>query len=588
MLYRLIAESYKKLDATTKRLELINILVDLLKQTPVSIVDKVVYLTQGKLYPDYEGVEIGVADKLCLRTLHLVSGLSLESLEREYDVLGDIGLVAEKAVQLRPQVKLFSKPLTVEVVYETLDLMARTTGEGSLEAKLRHLSGLLADALPLEAKYILRTVTGKLRLGVADYTVLDALSESFAGGVENRGILENAYNITSDLGAIAKAVAVRGLRGVRGFKVRVGKPIRPMLAERLSSAEEVLEKLGGRCAAEYKLDGERFQIHKSGRDVTVFSRRLENITRHYPDAVSLVLRFVKAKEAILEAEAVAVDEWTGVYRPFQELMHRRRKFGVEEAVKNYPIAVNFFDILFSDGEDHTVKPYLERRRILEKTVIEGEAVKIVPMKLSSDTGEIESFLGEAIADGCEGLVIKDVEGHYRAGAREFSWIKLKREYRSAVEDTFDLVIVGAFHGKGRRAGRYGTFLLSAYDRQSDSFRSITKIGTGFTDKDLESFPKLLEPQLLDHKHPRVDSRMEAAVWFRPLVVIEVIASEITLSPIHSCALDSVRKGSGLALRFPKFTGRIRSDKAPEDATSCSEVEQMYRRHLKKIEEPAVA
>ncbi len=584
--FSLLAEAYEKMEATTKRLELTDILVALFLKVPKEIIDKVVYLTQGKLYPDYLGVEIGVGERLALRAISMASGLTMQKVESYLRELGDLGLTAEKALRSKKQVTFFKQPLTIKRVYDTLDKMAKAIGEKSQDLKLRLLTGLLNDAEPIEAKHIIRIVVGKLRLGIADYTVLDALALAFTGSKDNRPELERAYNISSDLGAVAKAVAEGGLKAIKEFKIQVGKPIRPMLAERLTTPDEIVAKIGGLCAAEYKYDGERVQVHKDGDDVTLFSRRLENITNHYPDVIELVQKNVKAKTAILEGEIVAVDIDTGDFLPFQELMHRRRKYGIEKAMEQYPVSIFFFDILYADGVDYTTRPYQERRKILNEIVVTNERIQLSKVLFTSDPREIEAFMEQAIQDGCEGLVVKDPRSIYRAGAREFLWIKLKREYRSELTDTLDLVIVGAFHGRGRRAGKYGAYLVAAYDDEADMFRTTCKVGTGFTDEDLAKFTEMLQPLKIDHKHPRVDSKMEADVWFVPEVVIEVIASEITLSPIHTAGFGSVKPGSGLALRFPKFTGRIRSDKRPEDATTVRELIEMYKSQLKVIKEEA--
>ncbi|MGB9659543.1 MAG: ATP-dependent DNA ligase [Nitrososphaerales archaeon] len=588
MLYSIIADTYEKIEETTKRLEITDYLVDLFKKTDPNLIDKVVYLTQGKLYPDYVGIEIGVAEKLAIKAIGFATGRDLESIEKIYKKMGDIGLVAQEVLKDRAQATLFREPLTVERVYETLDKMAKMSGPGSIDAKLKYISSLFNDATPKEARYIIRTITGELRLGVADYTVLDALAIAYTNDKSNRPLLERAYNLSSDLGAIAKTVATEGLNGIKRFRITLGKPIRPMLAERLETAQEIVEKLEGRSVAEYKLDGERIQIHKDGKSVNLFSRRLENITHHYPDVKDLVRSNLKADKVIAEAECVAMNIDTGELLPFQELMHRRRKYGIEEAMRAYPVSLFFFDVLYLNGEDLTQRPYSERREILEKIIIKDDRVRVVQSIKSNDPKEIENFMEQAISDGCEGLVIKDVNSVYRAGAREFSWIKLKREYRSELKDTLDLVIVGAFHGRGRRAGKYGAFLLAAYDKDADIFRTVCKIGTGFTDEDLEKFPKMLTPYKIAHKHGRVDSKLEADVWFVPQVVVETIAAEITVSPTHTCCMDAIRKGSGLALRFPKYTGKIRDDKAPEDATTVKEILEMYKGQLKRIEKEAVS
>jgi DNA ligase-1 len=581
-----IADAYERIEATTKRLEITDLLVALLKDTPKEVIDKVAYLTQGKLYPDFCGVEIGVAEKLAVKALARASGKKESEVQEDLKRSGDIGGTAQVFVSGKKQVTFFQEPLTVQKVYETLDKMARTSGSGAVDVKLSLLAGLLAAAIPTEAKYIMRTVTGNLRLGVADMTVLDALAVAYGGGKEARELVERAYNICSDLGRVARTLAEEGIEGIKRFRVSISEPIRPMLAERLPSPEEILEKLGGRCVAEYKYDGERLQGHKQGKNVVLYSRRCENISGQYPDAVRLMRDYVKAKDAILECECVAVDPDTGEMRPFQELMHRRRKYGIEKAIQDYPISLFMFEALYVDGEDLTLEPYPTRRKLLEKTVKVSDRVKLADNIIADNVDKLEKFFLEAIENGCEGLVCKSVakDSVYQAGARGWLWIKYKRDYKSEMTDTVDLVVVGAFHGRGKRAGSYGALLLAAYNQEDDTFETVTKCGTGFTDEDLEKLPSLMQNHLIKQKHSRVNSLLKADVWFEPFVVIEVLGAEVTLSPIHTCAMDSVRKGSGLAIRFPRFTGKYRDDKAPEDATTSVEMLEMYRNQLKKISE----
>ncbi|MEM1756641.1 MAG: ATP-dependent DNA ligase, partial [Candidatus Bathyarchaeia archaeon] len=498
MLYAEIANVYEEIEATTKRLEMTDLLVGLLKKTPKEIIDKVVYLTQGKLYPDFVKLEIGVAERLAIKALARASGRSEAEIEDDLKKSGDIGETAQKFIAQKKQVTFFQKPLTVQRVYETLDKIARTTGEGAIDAKIALLAGLLADANPREAKYLMRTVTGNLRLGIADMTVLDALAIAYGGGKNARELIERAYNISSDLGKVAKVLAEKGIEGIKEFKVTVGLPIRPMLAERLSSPEEILEKLNGRCIAEYKYDGERIQAHKIGDQVTLFSRRLEDITDQYPDAVELLRQNVMAKEAILEGECVAINPDTGEMLPFQELMHRRRKYEIEKAMKDYPISLFMFDALYVDGRDLTLEPYPIRREVLEKVIREGDRIKIAKSIFTSDVKELETFFLEAVEEGCEGLVCKSVgkDSIYQAGARGWLWIKYKRDYKSEMTDTVDLVVVGAFHGRGKRAGTYGALLLAAYNPKNDTFETVTKCGTGFTDEDLAKLPEILNKHVI--------------------------------------------------------------------------------------------
>ena len=586
-----LVDTFEKMEQTTSRLMLTDHLVCLLKKTPPNAIDKVVYLIQGKLYPDYEGIELGLAEKMVLRALsQSIAGLDTDSLSKAYRETGDLGDAASKIISAKKnknQVALFpSEKMTVERVYLTLDKTARTAGPGSQELKIRQVSSLLNDSTAREARFVLKLIMGKLRLGIADYTVMDALAIAFTDSKSNRSILENAYNVTSDLGNIAKILAANGIESVKSLQISLYKPIRPMLAERVGTAEEALERMTGIAAAEYKLDGERIQIHKGKDRIELFSRRLEKITHHFPDIVDAIAKSLKStEEIILEGEVVAFDLQTLELLPFQELMHRRRKHGIQEAMEEYPVILNVFDVLLVNGSAKTSLMYSQRRDLIEKFIIRKHSnnndnkIRQVPQTLVKNADQISEFMTCAIQNGCEGLMIKQLNSIYRAGAREYAWIKLKREYQSELADTLDLVIVGALYGRGRRVGKYGALLLAAYDSASDIFRSTCKVGTGFTDKHLEDFYTNLEKHKIEHKHARVDTRMEMDVWFEPKIVIEVIASEVTLSPSHTAAMGSIRQNYGLALRFPKFTGKVRDDKNPEDATDVTELVSMYRQQM---------
>ncbi len=586
MRYSLLADSYEKIEATTKRLEMTDYLVKFLKKTPQDILDKVVYLTQGKLYPDFVDIEIGIAEKLAVRAVSKATGRSEKEIKEDLKTTGDLGETAQKFLKKKIQTTFFQQPLTVQNVYESLDKMAKASGPGSMDQKINLLAGLLTNATPKEAKYIVRTVTGSLRLGIADMTVLDALAIAYGGGKETREDLERAYNISSDLGRVAKTVAEKGIKSIKKFKVVIGEPIRPMLTERLGSPQEILEKLGGKCMAEYKYDGERIQAHKQSDNVILFSRRLEDITDQYPDGRELVRNHVKAKEVIIEAECVAIDPDTGEMKPFQELMHRRRKYGIKKAMEEYPVSLFIFDALYIDGKDLTRESYPIRHEYLKKVIEKSDHVRLAEYIITDDSDKLERFFEKAVEDGCEGLICKSIneDAIYQAGARGWLWIKYKRDYKSEMTDTVDLVIVGAFHGRGKRAGTYGALLLAAYDQEEDTFKTVTKCGTGFTDEDLEKLPKMMKKHEITHRHPRVLSAIEADVWFEPRIVIETIGAEITLSPIHTSAMNTIRKGSGLAIRFPRFTGNYRLDKSAEDATTVGEIIEMYRGQLKKVGE----
>ncbi len=584
MKFSLVADTLKYMENTTKRLELTQYLVDLFKLTPPDIISKVVYLLQGKLRPDHEGVEIGIAEKIAIKALSKSSGISVAKIENKYKDIGDFGQATAQILEKKTQTTFLSQDITVERVYDTLYKISELRGTRSQDMKMKYIFSLLNDATPIEAGFIVKIITSNLRLGIADYTILDALAIAFTGSKENRPVLEHAYNVCSDLGKVAEAVANNGTESLKDFQVEMFSPIRPMLAERVKSPQEAHEKMGKEIAAEYKLDGERVQIHVQDNKIILYSRSLENITNYYPDIVENISKSLDTKKVILEAEIVAINEDTGEFLPFQELMHRRRKYKIAKAVQEYPVTVNFFDVLYINGKSCLDSPYKERRKILEKIVKEDSFAKVIPMTITHTDDEVEDILENAINSGCEGLMLKQLDGTYRAGARGSNWLKLKREYRNELGDSLDLVIVGAFYGKGRRTGRYGALLLSAYDRKTDTFPSLCKVGTGFTDENLDQFYQILSDKITIKKDPRIQSGLEADVWFEPEVVIEIVASEITLSPIHKVAQDKIRKGSGLALRFPKFTGRIRFEKTSENATSIDEIVILYNNQKRVIQD----
>jgi DNA ligase-1 len=577
MQYSTLVDFYARLEATAKRLEMTDILAELFGVAESEELEHLIYLTQGKIHPDWTGEpEIGMAEKMVIETISRASGRKKSQVEDLLAESGDIGLAAEESLIDKRQSMLGEKPLSVSDVYTVFDQIANESGKGSSSRKIDRLVRVMVNSSPLGARYIARTVVGTLRLGVGDMTILDALSLAFTGSTENRGQLERAYNLTSDLGAVAKTLAEEGLETAANARIILGKPIRMMLAQRLSTPEEIIEKLET-CSAEYKLDGERFQIHKDGDLIQIFSRRLENITAMYPDAVKMVGSQVKAKNAVLEGEGVAIDAETGEIKSFQTLMRRRRKHRIEEMAERYPIAVFLFECLYVDGEDLTLESYTKRRATLQDIVEGTERFKLVRALQTSEVSQLVDFFEEAISDGTEGLVVKSTaeDSIYRAGARSWLWVKLKASYQSKMVEPVDLVAVGAFHGRGRRAGRYGALLMASYDPEEDKFRTVCKVGSGFKDEDLLSFPELLDGERVEIKPENVDSLIDAEVWFRPKVVMELLGDEITLSPIHTCAFDRLRKESGLAVRFPRFL-RLREDKAPEDATTVDEIVDMYR------------
>ncbi|MFW9796415.1 MAG: ATP-dependent DNA ligase [Candidatus Thorarchaeota archaeon] len=579
MLYETLATAYDEVETTSGNLEKIRIFSELLQKADPSEVRQLVALTIGQLHPDWKSQpEIGIAEKMAIQVVASAASVPESDVRKILQKTGDIGSTAESLLQESAQATLFSEELTVSTVYDILDQASKVSGSGSNKIKVSKLVGLLTDSKPIEARYILRTVTGSLRLGLGHMGLLDALAIAFTDNKENRNDLEAAFNVCSDLGKVASVLAEKGIDAVRATKTNVGIPIRMMAAKKLSSPEEIIEKAGGKVLVENKYDGERVQVHKDGNEVILYSRRQEVITAQYPDVVELVQRHIKAETCVMEGECVAIDPSTGRMKPFQELMRRRRKTDIEATQAEVPVALFFFDILFSDGEDVTSLPMLKRRGLMERIVETTDRVHLTVAELTDDPERLHEIFEESIGSGHEGVIAKAThnDSTYQAGSRSWLWIKLKASYTEGLADSADLVIVGAIHGRGKRAGLYGAILASAYDVDNDTYPTVCKIGTGFTDEMLAEFKERLDEHKLERKNPKVISDIDADVWFEPVEVIEVLGDEITLSPTHPAGRKILKEG-GLAIRFPRFTGRWRDDKDPTQATTVDDLIEVFER-----------
>ena len=583
MLYREVADFYEKVEATTKRLEITALLVDMLRNASCDEIANVVYMTHGRLFPDFYPEKIGMAEKMAIRTLSTVCRMEQSKVEAMWKQVGDTGLLGEQMLRSSSPSGLGSEALTVNEVHGSLSKMALSSGPGSQETKINLLARLLASSTPVEAKYILRIVMGKMRIGVAAMTLIDALSATFATK-EDRDAVEIAFNITSDLGRVAAALCTKGMDGLSTLGLEVNVPVRSMLAERLPGLDEILAKMGGTAALDFKYDGLRMQAHIGDGRVRLFSRQLEEITDQFPEMLKAIASAFRGRSGIIEGECVPVDINTGEMLPFQVVSRRRgRKHGLEEAVEEFPVTLFLFDILLLDGRNFMDVPYRERRKKLEETIAENDRVKLSTVKFVSTAAEAEDFFNFALQSGCEGVVAKSPadESVYQPGARGWLWIKYKKDYKAEMIDTVDLAVVGAFAGRGRRSGTYGALLMATYDKERQVFETVTKLGSGFDDETLFSLPDMLKTSLLPAKSGEVESRMVADFWFRPALVLEVIGAEVTHSPVHTCNWGKIKEGSGLAVRFPRFTGKFRKDKGAYDATSSGEILEMYRMQLKK-------
>ncbi len=574
------ANDLDKLEKTSSRLTLIDILSELFKKATSDEVREICYLVQGRVAPFYEATEIGMAENMVAVSIAKAFNSSKDEVISSYRSLGNMGLAAQK---LSSEAKLKEKGLFVSEVFKELLLIANTGGEGSVEKKISILSKLLSELDPVSVKHVVNIPLGTLRLGIGDPTVMDSLSLAKTGTKKLRPVIEDAYNKTSDLGEIAKTFFEQGENGLEKVHITVGKPVRPALAERVPNAAEAVKRLGEEFGAEPKFDGFRVAIHKNGDDVLLFSRNLENTTNSFPDIVEYVKREVKAKSAILEGEAIAYNPVTSEFMPFQETSKRRRKHNISEVAEKLPLMVFAFDLLYLNGEDITYMTYQERRKHLSIILpSSNEAIKISEERLLHNEEEVMGFFNEAIERGLEGLMLKKLDSPYKAGGRGFHWIKFKRSQAGKLNDTVDCVLLGIYTGRGKRTEfGVGGLLVGIYNRKKDIFESISRIGTGLKDEDFRQLHEIGTKLRLEHKPPRVSSVVYPSYWVSPKVVLEIIADEITRSPIHTAGASEDPEKLGYALRFPRVVRFRENDKKPEDATDLEEIKRLYSLQYKR-------
>ena len=575
-----LAFYFEKLEQTSSRLALIDILSDLFKHTSKDEIDKIIYLTQGRIAPFFEPLEIGMAEKNVAESIARAYGSTKENVLKLYKKLGDMGLVADDMNKRHPRENedrfSIKSRMTVSDVFEILTKIAKTSGEGTVEKRQTLLSDLLKKMDSLSAKFLVRIPLGNLRLGIGDPTILDGLALAKLGDKSKRKLLEGAYNRTSDLGLIGRALWEEGLMAVQKLKVMVGKPIRSELCERLPNPEKVIEKMG-KVNAQLKYDGFRVQIHKDDNKVSMFSRNLENMTHMFPELIEGTLKQVKAKTAILDTEALAYQKESEEFLPFQETTKRRRKHNIAEMAKNLPLRAFVFDILYANGKSLIDTPLVERMEILKKTVHPDEILIPSPGKILESPKDLQLMLDDAISKGLEGVVVKKIDSFYEAGGRSFNWVKLKRHSSGELQDTIDCVVLGYITGRGKRtAFGAGALLVGVYDDndKKDEFVTVSKIGTGLTDEEWREIHKRADKIKVDHKPARVNSVITPSVWIKPEIVIEVLADEITRSPTHTAG--KTEEEPGYALRFPRLVSFRSSDKRAEDATTVRELIEMYK------------
>lgn len=568
MLFSLLAQTFSSLEKTASRLEMTDMLASLFNSTPKEEIERVIYLTQGSIAPPHEGIDLGIGERFVIEALSLSSGYPKKEVEKDYKKKGDLGIVAHDLLEKRKQLSLASEQLTVEKVFSSFRKLASLSGKGSQEGKIKTLAELLNNATPLEAIYLVRFPLSRMRLGVGDPTILDALSVYAVGDKGMREELERAYNLCSDLGEVGKTLFSSPDK-LKKFNVILFKPIRPALAERLPTPEDIMEKIG-KCAVEAKYDGLRLQIHKKGDRVEIFSRKQERITNMFPEIVEAT-RGLKANELIFEGEALAYDEKEKKYHPFQETMQRKRKHGIAAMAEELPLLLFAFDLLYKDGKDCTLLPYSERRRELEEAVGKG-SIRLAHQIIAEDASTLGNFFDDCISKGLEGIIAKDLNAPYIAGARKFAWIKMKKSY-GALADTVDCVIVGYYLGKGQRTEfKFGGLLAAVYNEDRGVFETIAKIGSGFSEDEMRELQLMLGVIKRKDKPKELVSNITPDFWTELKYVVSVSADEITLSPLHTCGAS---EGKGYALRFPRMV-KLRTDKMPEDATTTAEISSMFR------------
>ncbi|KAL1951900.1 hypothetical protein VTO73DRAFT_1049 [Trametes versicolor] len=606
--YAALAKVFALIEATTKRLEKTALLTSFLllvirrrAQGDSQSLLQAVYLCINRLCPDYVGIELGIGESLLIKAISESTGRSLSVVKADLKKEGDLGLVAMNSKN--SQKTLFKpKPLTLPTVFKNLKEIALSSGHSSQNKKVSIITKLMASCQGQEAKYIIRSLEGKLRIGNAERTVLVALAhaavlaeqeisnkrssaEKLASRLEeSASIIKQVYSELPNYDLVIPALLDVGVdRLIEVCKLTPGVPLKPMLAKPTKAIGEVLDKFEGKkFTCEYKYDGERAQVHKlEDGSIAVFSRNSEDMSKKYPDLMAQLPSCIKegTKTFVFDAEAVAIDKDTGKLMPFQELSRRKRKDVKVEDIK-VRVCLFAFDLLYLNGEPLLQKDFGTRRGLLQEHFqpVDGE----FQFAKSSDcdtTDEIQTFLEESVKDGCEGLMVKMLEGelsHYQPSRRTVNWLKLKKDYLAGVGDSLDLVVVGAYYGKGKRTNVYGAFLLACYDADSEEYQTICKIGTGFSDEALQAHAATLKP--LEMTTPRGDVKVGGAkpdVWLEPKVVWEVLTADLSLSPIYTAAQGLVEE-RGISLRFPRFI-RIREDKAADDATGPEQIAEMYQR-----------
>ncbi|MFA9289007.1 MAG: ATP-dependent DNA ligase [Weeksellaceae bacterium] len=525
------ASYINRIEEISSRNEITVILAELFSKLNDKEIVPAVYLLQGRVSPQYIPLNFGMAEKMVLKSVSQMFQIDADVLLKRFQKTGDIGTIVQEIKADQPS--LLTKELNVQQVFDALVDMAKSSGAGSQDKKLQQLAHLIAELDPLSARYVSRIPVGALRLGFSDMTILDGLSWMILGDKTAKTQLQRAYLVRPDLGHIAYVVKHAGLEKVAEITPEVFTPILMMRAERLSSGEEIVDKIG-ECAVESKYDGFRLQIHKKGNEVRMYTRGLEDATHMYPDVVEGVLKQIKADTIIFEGEAIGFDPASQTFLPFQETVQRKRKYGVEEKAKEMPLKLFAFELLYLNAASLLTEPYVLRQTELAKAIkVTGDVAidTLIPAghKVIKDAKHLELLFDDAITKGLEGIIAKKLDGIYQPGARGWNWIKFKRSYSSKIDDTIDCVVMGYDVGKGKRADfGIGAFLVGVYDATQDKYVTVAKIGTGLTDDEWRELQKRLHKLHSTHLPAmyEVDKMMTCDLWATPEIVVEIKADEL--------------------------------------------------------------
>ncbi|XP_075047419.1 DNA ligase 1 isoform X2 [Mixophyes fleayi] len=611
--YLAVARTFETIEDESARLKNIETLSNFLRSviclSPEDLLP-CIYLCLNRLGPAYEGLELGIGETILMKAVAQATGRQLEKIKVEAQEKGDLGLVAESSRS--NQRTMFTPPnLTASGVFNKLKEIAKMTGNASMNKKIDVIKGLFVACRYSEARYIARSLGGKLRIGLAELSVLSAIAQAVCltppGQVFPPAVLDGSKGMGADLkktwieentmilkqtfcelpnyDAVIPALLKHGIKDLpQHCKLTPGVPLKPMLAHPTKGIGEVLKRFDeATFTCEYKYDGERAQIHiLENGEVHIYSRNQENNTSKYPDIIARIpqVKRDEVKSCILDSEAVAWDPQKKQIQPFQVLTTRKRK-DVEASDIKVQVCVYAFDLLYLNGESLVKEPFTKRRQLLRKSFLEleGEFMFATYMD-TSNTDEISEFLDQSIKDSCEGLMVKTLEENatYEIAKRSHNWLKLKKDYLEGVGDTLDLAVIGGYLGKGKRTGIYGGFLLASYDEESEEYQTICKIGTGFRDEDLERHYNFLKDHIIHspRSYYRWDSATQPDHWFEAVQVWEVKCADLSISPVHKAALGLVENEKGISLRFPRFL-RVRDDKKPEEATNSLQVAELYKK-----------